>query len=98
MIVARFRVHCRPDRTPEVATAIAAVEAPSRLLPGVVHFDVARSVNDPDTFVVTEVFTDREALARQNAQDEVARFLAVVNAGAATGPFEWTVWEATPDD
>ena len=98
MIVARFRVHCHPDRAAAVATAIAAVEAPSRLLPGVVHFDVARSVTDPDTFVVTEVFTDREALARQNAQDEVARFLAVVRAGAATSPFEWTVWEATPDD
>jgi hypothetical protein len=43
MIVARFKVRCRPDRTHEVAGAIAAVEAPSRALPGVVHFDVART-------------------------------------------------------
>jgi quinol monooxygenase YgiN len=55
MILARFQVQCRPERTEEMAAAIAAVEAPSRALPGVVHFDVARSLTDPDTFVVIEV-------------------------------------------
>ena len=57
MIVGRFEVQCRPDRTEEVAAAIAAVEAPSRELPGVVHFDVARSLTDPNTFVGIEVST-----------------------------------------
>ena len=64
MIVARFKIRSRPDRTDEVAAAIAAVEAPSRKLPGVLHFDVARSLTDSNTFVVVEVFEDRAALER----------------------------------
>jgi quinol monooxygenase YgiN len=54
MIVARFRAQCRPERTEEMAAAIAAVEAPSREIPGVVHFDVARSLTDPDSWTVWE--------------------------------------------
>jgi len=68
MIVARFRVQWRPERTEEMAAAIAAVETPSRAIPGVVHFDVTRSLTDPDSFVAIEVFENRQALDRQNAQ------------------------------
>jgi quinol monooxygenase YgiN len=91
MIIGRFKARCGPDRDEELAAAIAAVEMPSRELPGVVHFDVARSLTEPNTFVVTEVFDDREALARQNAQPEVARVLDLVDV------YEWTVWEGEPD-
>lgn len=95
MIIGRFKVQCHPDRTEEMAAAIAAVEAPSRRLPGVVHFDVARSLTDPNSFVVIEVFEDRRALERQNAQGEVARVLGLVGTGALTGDLEWTVWETS---
>jgi quinol monooxygenase YgiN len=95
MIVARFRVQCRPGRTEEMGAAIAAVEAPSREIPGVVQFDVARSLTDPDTFVVIEVFEDRQALERQNAQGEVAKVLSLIEAGALTSDYEWTVWETS---
>jgi|SRR5690349_4152167 len=97
MIIGRFKVRCRPDRADEMAAAIAAVEAPSRELPGVVHFDVARSLTDPDSFVVTEVFEDRRALERRNAQSEVAHVLSLVEAGALVGEMEWTVWETSRD-
>jgi len=70
-----------------------AVEAPSRRLPGVVHFDVSRSLTDPNALIATEVFTSREALERQNAQREVAAMLDLINAGALTAEYEWTVWE-----
>jgi quinol monooxygenase YgiN len=76
-----------------MGAAIAAVEAPSRALPGVVHFDVARSLTDPNSFVVVEVFEDRAALDRQNAQDEVGKVLSLVDDGALTGDYEFTVWE-----
>ena len=95
MIVARFVVRCRPERTEEVATAIAAVEAPSRELPGVVHYDVARSLTDPDTLVVLEVFEDEQTLQRQDAQAEVATVLRLVDAGALVREPEWTVWKAS---
>jgi quinol monooxygenase YgiN len=95
MILARFKVQCRPERTEEMGAAIAAVEIPSREIPGVVHFDAARSLTDPDTFVVIEVFEDRHALERQNAQGEVAKMLTLIEAGALTGAFEWTAWETS---
>jgi quinol monooxygenase YgiN len=94
MIVARFKVQCRPERTEEFADTVAAVEAPSRGLPGVVHFDVARSVTEPDTFVVTEVFEDRGALERQESQGEVSAVLSLIDEGVLTRDPEWTVWEA----
>lgn len=95
MIVARFKVQCRPESTEEMRTAIAAVEAPSREIPGVVHFDVARSLTDPNTFVVIEVFEDHQALERQNAQGQVAKVLSLIEAGPLTCPYEWTVWETS---
>ena len=95
MIVARFKVQCRPDRTEEVASAIAAVEGPSRELSGVVHFDVTRSLTDPNTLIAVEVFEDRKALERQEAQGEVAKVMSLIEAGALTGDPEWTVWEAS---
>jgi quinol monooxygenase YgiN len=93
MIIGRFKIQCRPEPTDEMAKIIAAVEAPSRDLPGVVHFDVSRSLTDPNAFIATEVFTSREALERQNAQREVAAMLDLINAGALTGEYEWIVWE-----
>lgn len=96
MIIGRFKVECRPERVDEMAAALAAVEGPSRELRGVVHFDVARSVNDPNTFVVLEVFEDRDALDRQDAQPEVAAVLALVADGALARDMEWTVWETGP--
>lgn len=85
MIICRFRVECRPERTEGMATAIAAVEAPSRALPGVVHFDVTRSLTEPNAFVVLEVFEDGQALDRQEAQAEVAAVLDLVANGALAG-------------
>jgi quinol monooxygenase YgiN len=93
MIVARFKVRCRPDRTAEVAAAIAAVEGPSRELSGVIHFDVARSLTDPNTLIAVEVFENRDALERQEAQTEVAAVMGLIESGALTGDPEWTVWE-----
>jgi quinol monooxygenase YgiN len=58
MIIGRFSVQCRPERTEEMAALIAAVEAPSRALPGVLSFDTTRSLTEPNTFVVLEVFED----------------------------------------
>lgn len=97
MIVARFKVRCRPEHGAEMAAVIAEIEAPSRKLAGVVHFDVARSLTDPDTFVAIEVFEDREALDRQNAQPQVARLIDLMDSGAIVGDYEYTVWAAAPD-
>lgn len=93
MIVVRFKVRCIPDKTEEVVAAMGAVVAPSRALSGVIHFDVARDVTDPDALIATEVFDDLAAMERQEAQPEVATVMALVGAGALSGPPELTIYE-----
>lgn len=93
MIVVRFKVHCIPDKTEEVMAAMGAVVAPSRALPGIIHFDVARDVTDPDSLIATEVFDDRAAMERQEAQSEVAKVIELISAGALSGVPEWTIYE-----
>jgi quinol monooxygenase YgiN len=94
MIIGRFKVQCRAERAEEVTSAMVAVEGPSRMIPGVVHFDVVRSLTDPNTLLAIEVFEDRIAFDRQNAQPEVASLLALIEAGAAVGTYEWSVWDS----
>lgn len=93
MIVGRFKISCNPDKTDEVMGALSAVVTASRGLPGVIHFDVARDITDPDSFIATEVFTDHAALDLQESQPEVARVMELIGAGALQGAPEWTVYE-----
>jgi quinol monooxygenase YgiN len=95
MIIGRFKAQCRPESAEQMAAAIAAIQTPSRELPGVIHFDVARSLTDPNTFLALEVFEDRAALDRQNAQVEVANMLRLIDAGALVSDYEWMVWDAS---
>jgi quinol monooxygenase YgiN len=91
MLVVRFKVQCRPEKTEEVIAAFEDVIAPSRELAGVVSFDIARDLSDPNSFIATEVFEDRAALDRQEAQDEVARALSVIGE-SVTAPPEATLF------
>lgn len=93
MIVVRFKVQCQPERTDEVMEAMRDVVAPSRALPGVIHFDVARDVTDSNAIIATEVFEDRAAMDRQESQPEVARVVGLVEAGALSASPEWTIFE-----
>lgn len=95
MLVVRFKVTCRPDRTEEVLAAMRAVVSPSRALPGVAHFDIGRDVTDDNALIATEVFDDRAAMERQEEQPEVAAVIALVEAGALAAPPEWTIYEVS---
>ena len=92
MLVVRFKVQVRPDKAEEVGAAFQEVLVPSRQLEGVIHFDIARDLSDPNTFIATEVFEDRDAMDRQEAQPEVARTLALLEQ-SVTGPPEATIFE-----
>lgn len=92
MIVVRFRVQCRPERAEELCGAFRAVVAPSRAVEGVLHFDIASDVTDPNTFVATEVFVDRAALERQESLPEVHRVIALLPDVVAAEP-EATVYD-----
>jgi len=97
MIVVRFKVQCQPEKTEQVKAALEAVIAPSRALDGVVSFDVARDLADPNSFIATEVFEDRAALDRQEAQAEVANALAVLEESLAAEP-EATIFHVSSSE
>jgi len=94
MLVLRFKVTCQPGMADELARAFAQVVVPSRNLPGVVSFDVARDVMDPNTFIAVEVFEDADARSRQEALPEVANVMGLMPSVLA-GPPEMQLYNAT---
>jgi len=95
VIVVRFKVQCQPDRVEEVAAAMGDVVGPSRKMPGVLHFDVARDVTDPSCLLAVEVFEDRVTLDRQEEQPEVATAMKLFESGALVAEPEYTIYEVT---
>ena len=87
MIVVRFKVKCKAEKAEELRAAFQAVVAPSRTVEGVLNFDIARDITDPNAFIATEVFADRAALARQELLPEVQKVIALLP----------TVLEAEPE-
>jgi len=97
MIVVRFKVQCQPEKTEQVMAAFEEVIAPSRGVDGVVSFDIARDLTDPDSFIATEVFEDRAALDRQEALPEVKKTLAVLEQSLVAEP-EATVFHVSSSE
>ncbi len=98
MLVVRFKVRCQPGRADEVAAAMAVVVQAARDVPGVVHFDIGRDLTDGDALIATEVFEDRDAMAREEALPEVARVIELLQSGALTGPPEYTIYEVASSE
>jgi quinol monooxygenase YgiN len=78
VLVVRFKVRARPEAAGQVAAALERVIVPSRALPGVLEVDIARCLDDPNTFIATEVYEDRAALDRQEALPVVEQALALI--------------------
>ena len=86
MIVVRFKVQSKPDKTEQLMAALRDVIAPSRKIEGCVEFDIARCLDDPNSFVATEVFGDRAALDRQEGQSQVGNVLSMLPEVVAAEP------------
>lgn len=97
MIVVRFKVQCQPEKTEQVKSAFEEVIAASRAVDGVISFDIARDLANPDSFIATEVFEDRAALERQESLPEVAKTLAVLDQSLASEP-EATVFHVSSSE
>ena len=97
MIVVRFKVRCEPDKTDQVMAAFQKVIGPSRGVEGVISFDIARDLADPDSIIATEVFEDRTALERQESLPEVAETLAVLEGSLAADP-EATIFHVSSSE
>jgi quinol monooxygenase YgiN len=97
MIVIRFKVRCQPEKTDQMRAAFRAVIAPSRAVPGVVSFDIANDLADPDSFIATEVFEDQAARDRQESLPEVGKVMALLPESLAAPP-EATIFHVSSSE
>ena len=97
MVVVRFRVRCHPEKAEQAMAAFRGVIAPSRLVDGVISFDIGRDLSDPDSFVGVEVFTDRAALDRQESQAVVQKTMALFEELLAAEP-EATIYHVSSSE
>ncbi len=86
MIVVRFKVTCKPESTYQARAAFEAVVGPSRTVEGVINFDIGRDITDPNSFIFLGVFTDKEALERQESLPEVEKVVGLLEDLLAAEP------------
>lgn len=97
MLIVRFKVRCTPGKSEAVMAALQEIVHASRSLDGVLGFDIGRDILDADSFIATEVFTDRTALDRQEALPAVKGALAIFEESLAAAP-EATIFEVSSSE
>jgi quinol monooxygenase YgiN len=96
MVILRFKIRSKPDKRDDVMAALTAIIAPARATEGVIHFDIARALLEPDAFIATAVYEDGAALERQESAPEVHRAMALF-ADALMAPPDRTIFDASLD-
>ena len=96
MVILRFKIHSKPDKSDELMAALAEIITPARATEGVINFDIARVLRDPDRFIATAVYEDGAALERQESLPEVHRVMAMLPESLVTPP-ERTIYDASLD-
>jgi quinol monooxygenase YgiN len=97
MIVVRFKVKCKPERIEQAAAAFTEVINPSRGVEGVINFDIARDLHDPNSIIATEVFADRAALERQESLPAVQKIIGLLPEFLAGDP-EATIYNVSSSE
>ena len=96
MVILRFKIHSKPDKSDELMAALAEIITPARATEGVINFDIARVLGDPEAYIATAVYEDGAALERQESAPEVHRAMALFAESLAAPP-ERTIFDASPD-
>ncbi len=94
MVILRFKIRSESDKSLELMAALAEIIAPARATKGVISFDIARVLLDPDSFIATAVYEDGAALERQESLPEVDRVMAMLPESLVAPP-ERTIFEAS---
>ena len=94
MIILRFKVHSKPEKSDELVAVLAEIIPAARATEGVINFDIARTLDDPDSFIATVVYDDGAALERQESAPEVHRAMAIFP-DALMAPPERTIFDAS---
>jgi quinol monooxygenase YgiN len=96
MIILRFKVHSKPEKSDELIAVLAEIIPAARATEGVINFDIARTLDDPDSFIATAVYDDGAALQRQESAPEVHRAMAIFPESLVAPP-ERTIFDASID-
>jgi quinol monooxygenase YgiN len=96
MVILRFKIHSKPDKSDELMAALSEIIPPARATEGVINFDIARVLLDPDAFIATAVYEDGPALERQESLAEVGTVMAMLPESLAAPP-ERTIFDASLD-
>ena len=97
MIVERFKVKCKPEKTEQAMALFKEIVAASRPLDGVVSFDMGRDIADPESFMAIEVFEDRTALERQELLPVVQKTMGLFGELLAAEP-EATIFHVSSSE
>ena len=87
MIVFRVSGKVHPHKIEEARRKFRNLSVASRNVPGVISFDVAQDVTDPDVFVSMEVYEDQGAVDRQGSLAELRALMATLDDVLADGPY-----------
>lgn len=96
MVILRFKIHSKPDKSDEVQAALAEIIPSARATQGVISLDIARDLLDPDAFIATGIYEDGAALERQESAPEVHRAMAIFQKSLVAAP-ERTIYDASVD-
>ena len=96
MVILRQKMRANPDKSDELMAALAEIITPARATDGVVEFDIARVLRDPDSFIATAIYEDGAALERQESLPEVHRVMAMLPESLVAPP-ERTIFDAALD-
>ena len=94
MVILRFKIRSKPEKRDEVMAALAEIITPARATEGVINFDIARVLLEPDSFIATAIYEDGAALERQESAAEVHRAMAIFSE-SLVGPPERTIFDAS---
>jgi quinol monooxygenase YgiN len=94
MVILRFKVQSKPEKSDELLAVLAQIIPGARATEGVINCDIARSLDNPDSFIATVVYDDGAALERQESAPEVHRAMAIFP-DSLVAPPERTIFDAS---
>ena len=94
MVILRFKIRSKPDKSDELMSALAEIITPARATNGVINFDIARDLLDHDSFIATAIYDDGAALEQQELLPEVDRVMALLPESLVAPP-DRTIFDAS---
>jgi quinol monooxygenase YgiN len=96
MVILRFKMRSKLEKSEELMAALAEIIPTARATEGVTNFDIARVLNEPESFIATAIYEDGAALERQESAPQVHRAVAIFPKLLAAPP-ERTIYDTSID-